>query len=125
MRKGRREYCTLRFGGRRASSALSLLRAFRRLTLLALLLLPAAASAQQEKQFNAATFTLSNGLQVVVIENHRAPIVTQMVWYKVGSADQQRGKTGIAHFLDHLIFKATNELPTPQFSPTITHTHPP
>jgi zinc protease len=84
------------------------------LTLL-VLALPAAASAQ-EKQFNAATFTLANGLQVVVIENHRAPIVTQMVWYKVGSADENRGKTGIAHFLEHLMFKGTKEVPAGEFS---------
>ena len=48
---------------------------------------PLAVRAQDERQFNAKTFTLANGLEVVVIENHRAPIVTQMVWYKVGAAD--------------------------------------
>ncbi len=72
--------------------------------------------ADDGKQFNAQTFTLANGLQVVVIENHRAPIVTQMVWYKVGSADEQRGKTGLAHFLEHLMFKGTKELPPGAFS---------
>jgi zinc protease len=87
-----------------------------RLLALLVLALPAAAWAQQEKQFNAATFTLTNGLQVVVIENHRAPIVTQMVWYKVGSADEQRGKTGIAHFLEHLMFKGTKATPAGEFS---------
>jgi zinc protease len=83
---------------------------------LLMLALPAGALAQQEKQFNAATFTLANGLQVVVIENHRAPIATQMIWYKVGSADEQRGKTGIAHFLEHLMFKGTKEVPGGEFS---------
>jgi zinc protease len=86
--------------------------------LLAVLILaaPLAARAQDERQFNAKTFTLTNGLEVVVIENHRAPIVTQMVWYKVGSADEPRGKTGIAHFLEHLMFKGTKETPPGVFS---------
>lgn len=83
---------------------------------LILLALPAAASADEDRQFNAQSFTLSNGLQVVVVENHRAPIVTQMVWYKVGSADEPRGKTGIAHFLEHLMFKGTKETPPGAFS---------
>jgi zinc protease len=74
------------------------------------------ARAETEKQFDAATFTLANGLQVVVVENHRAPIVTQMVWYKVGSADEARGKSGIAHFLEHLMFRGTKETPPGAFS---------
>ena len=57
--------------------------------------------------FNPETFTHKNGMQVVVISNHRAPIVTHMVWYKVGSADEPRGSSGVAHFLEHLMFKAT------------------
>jgi zinc protease len=77
---------------------------------------PLPARAQGERQFNAKSFTLANGLEVVVIENHRAPIVTQMVWYKVGSADEPRGKTGIAHFLEHLMFKGTKETPPGVFS---------
>lgn len=81
-----------------------------------LLALPAASWAADGKQFNAESFTLANGLQVVVIENHRAPIATQMIWYEVGSADEQRGKTGIAHFLEHLMFKGTKELPPGAFS---------
>ena len=56
---------------------------------------------------NATSFTLDNGLQVVVIPDHRAPIVTHMVWYKAGAADEQPGKSGIAHFLEHLMFKGT------------------
>jgi zinc protease len=78
--------------------------------------LPSLAFAAGAKQFNAESFTLDNGLQVVVVENHRAPIVTQMVWYKVGSADEPRGKTGIAHFLEHLMFKGTKETPPGAFS---------
>ena len=61
--------------------------------------------AAQAAVFNPETFTLANGMQVVVISNHRAPIVTHMVWYKVGSADEPNGKTGVAHFLEHLMFK--------------------
>ena len=59
----------------------------------------------REKIFNAKTHTLDNGLQIVVVENHRAPVVTHMLWYRVGSADEPRGKSGIAHFLEHLLFK--------------------
>jgi len=81
-----------------------------------LLVFTGAAGAAEGRQFNAESFTLANGLQVVVIENHRAPIVTQMVWYKVGSADEPRGRTGIAHFLEHLMFKGTKETPPGAFS---------
>jgi zinc protease len=72
---------------------------------------PAAAA-----MFEAETFTLPNGLQVVVLPNHRAPIATQMVWYKAGADDEQRGKTGIAHFLEHLMFRGTKETPPGAFS---------
>jgi zinc protease len=61
-------------------------------------------------------FTLGNGLQVLVIPDHRAPVVTQMIWYKVGAADEPPGSSGIAHFLEHLMFKGTEEIPTGQFS---------
>lgn len=66
--------------------------------------------------FKPESFTLSNGMQVVVVSNHRAPIVRHMVWYKVGSADEPKGKSGIAHFLEHLMFKATNKLKSGEFS---------
>ena len=66
--------------------------------------------------FNPTTFTLKNGLQVVVISNHRAPIAIQMLWYKVGSADEPAGKSGIAHFLEHLMFKGTPSVPPGEFS---------
>jgi zinc protease len=52
-------------------------------------------------------FLLDNGMEVVVIPDHRAPIVTHMVWYKIGSADEPPGKSGIAHFFEHLMFKST------------------
>ncbi len=65
------------------------------------------------------TFTLDNGLQVVVLPDHRAPVVTSMVWYRVGSADEQWGKSGLAHFLEHLMFKGTKTVPPGAFSQTI------
>src|ERR1700709_2745439 len=66
-----------------------------------------------------ATFTLGNGMQVVVIPDHRTPVVTQMVWYKVGSADETPGKSGLAHFLEHLMFKGTSKHPVGEFSQTV------
>lgn len=54
-------------------------------------------------------FTLDNGMEVVVIEDHRAPVVVHMVWYRTGAADEPRGKSGIAHFLEHLMFKGTDD----------------
>jgi zinc protease len=64
----------------------------------------------------ASTFHLDNGMQVVVIPDHRAPVVTHMVWYKNGSADDPEGKSGIAHFLEHLMFKGTVKHPKGKFS---------
>ncbi len=61
-------------------------------------------------------FTLSNGMEVVVIPDHRAPIVTHMVWYKIGSADEPPGKSGIAHFFEHLMFKGTKNHKPGEFS---------
>jgi zinc protease len=69
---------------------------------------------------NATTFTLGNGLQVVVIPDHRAPIVTHMVWYKAGAADERPGESGIAHFLEHLMFKGTEARPEGEFSKVVT-----
>ena len=63
-----------------------------------------------------AHFTLDNGLEVVVIPDHRAPVVTHMVWYRNGSADDPLGKSGIAHFLEHLMFKGTKAHPQGEFS---------
>ena len=61
-------------------------------------------------------FTLANGLDVVVIPDHRAPVVTHMVWYRNGAADDPLGKSGIAHFLEHLMFKGTKRHPKGEFS---------
>src|SRR5450432_2855409 len=64
-------------------------------------------------------FRLDNGLSVVVIPDHRAPVVTHMVWYRNGSADDPPGKSGIAHFLEHLMFKGTKAHPMGEFSDII------
>ncbi len=78
---------------------------------------PAPAAAVSHKGvFHPATVTLPNGLQVVVIEDHIAPVVTEMVWYKVGAADEVKGKSGIAHFLEHLMFKGTDKIKPGEFS---------
>ena len=69
--------------------------------------------------FGAETFTLDNGMQVVVIANHRAPVVHHSVWYRVGAADEPRGKSGIAHMLEHLMFKGTARTPGGEFSKII------
>lgn len=59
---------------------------------------------------------LDNGLEVVVVPDRRAPVVTHMVWYRVGAADEPQGKSGIAHFLEHLMFKGTDKIPPGEFS---------
>ena len=61
-------------------------------------------------------FTLENGLQVVVIEDHRAPVVVHMLWYRAGSSDEPAGVSGIAHFLEHLLFNQTKTLEAGEFS---------
>ena len=89
----------------------------RLLGLLSLLLVLAAPA--RAAVFDPVTFTLANGLQVVVIENDRAPVVSHMVFYKVGSADEPKGKSGIAHFLEHLMFKGTDTVAPGEFSAII------
>ena len=64
----------------------------------------------------AAEFTLKNGLKVVVVPDNRAPVVTHMVWYRVGAADEPPGVSGIAHFLEHLMFKSTEKIANGEFS---------
>ncbi|WP_299779690.1 pitrilysin family protein [uncultured Roseobacter sp.] len=65
------------------------------------------------------TFALDNGMQVVVVEDHRAPVVQHMVWYRAGSADEPKGSSGVAHFLEHLLFKATDTLEAGELSATV------
>ncbi len=82
----------------------------------ALAMAMAAFAAQAEE---VTTFTLDNGMEVVVIEDHRAPAVVHMVWYRIGSADEPVGASGVAHFLEHLLFKGTDVLEPGEFSATV------
>ena len=81
------------------------------LSLLGLLLLSSSGVIAKAKQFS-----LSNGMQVVVIENKRAPIIAQMIWYNFGSNVEQKGKSGLAHFMEHLMFKGTKKYPDSYYS---------
>lgn len=82
------------------------------LLLLVALFLPRLAQAQEH-------FVLDNGLELVVIEDRRAPVVTHMIWYRVGAADEPPGISGIAHYLEHLMFKATETMAQGEFSATV------
>jgi len=73
----------------------------------------------QPKREPVANFLLGNGMEVVVIPDHRAPVVTHMVWYKIGSADEPPGKSGIAHFFEHLMFKGTTNHKPGEFDATV------
>jgi zinc protease len=77
------------------------------------------AAIHKEKAFNAEEFTLANGMRVVLIENHRAPIVSHMMWYNIGAADEDWGNSGIAHFFEHLMFKGTKTLEPGEYSRTV------
>lgn len=76
--------------------------------------LPAAAAEDQ-----VTTFTLDNGMDVVVIEDHRAPVAMHMVWYRAGAADEAPGVSGVAHFLEHLLFKGTETMAPGEFSAVV------
>jgi zinc protease len=87
------------------------------LTILALLMLAVSPQAHAtQSATRASEFKLENGMDVVIIPDHRAPVVTHMVWYRVGAADEKRGTSGIAHFLEHLMFKSTDKIPVGEFS---------
>ncbi|WP_170789575.1 M16 family metallopeptidase [Ruegeria lacuscaerulensis] len=73
----------------------------------------------EDGQEAVTTFTLENGMDVVVVEDHRAPVVQHMVWYRAGSADEPVGSSGVAHFLEHLLFKGTDTLAPGEFSATV------
>jgi zinc protease len=93
--------------------------AFRALCIVAAALASTAASAAPKSGPDIAQYTLPNGLELVVIPDHRAPVVTHMIWYKVGSADETPGKSGLAHFLEHLMFKGTAKHPVGMFSEVV------
>ncbi len=88
---------------------------FKKLVFALFFTLSAAAAGFAKPDF-VTGFTLDNGMEVVVLEDHRAPVVTHMVWYKVGAADEVAGKSGIAHFLEHLMFKGTDKMAAGEFS---------
>jgi len=79
---------------------------------------PAAPSAQPA-QAKATQFELSNGLKIVVIEDHRAPVVTHMLWFRVGGTDDPPGLSGAAHLFEHLMFKGTKTVPNGELSKTV------
>lgn len=79
-------------------------------------LFSAAPASEAAELYHARSFTLANGLMGVVIEDHRAPVVTHMVWYRTGAADDPVGKSGISHFLEHLMFKGTPSVPANEFA---------
>jgi zinc protease len=83
------------------------------------LLLALPCLAARASELDVSHFTLDNGLEVVVIPDHRTPVVTHMVWYKVGSADERQGKSGLAHYLEHLMFKGTTKNPLGKFTRTV------
>jgi zinc protease len=92
----------------------------RLLAVLAICALPTAALAGSPAAARAVEqFTLDNGMQVVVVPDHRTPVVTHMLWYRIGAADDPYGKSGIAHFLEHLMFKGTANHPGGHFSQQI------
>lgn len=78
--------------------------------------LPAGLRAAEDQ---VSSFTLDNGMDVVVIEDHRAPVVVHMVWYRAGAADEKPGVSGVAHFLEHLLFKGTETMEPGEFSATV------
>lgn len=93
----------------------------RRLTpALPLALMLSASPALADMPPGISHFTLDNGLETVVIEDHRAPVVVQMVWYRIGAADEVAGKSGIAHYLEHLMFKGTDKMAPGELSKTVT-----
>ena len=78
-----------------------------------------ACSQSRDNPQNIKTDTLPNGLEIVVITDKRAPVITHMVWYKAGATDDPDGKSGIAHYFEHLMFKGTNTLASGEFSEKI------
>ncbi len=84
----------------------------------AAVLLPGTAKTQPQG-LQVSEFKLANGMEVVVIPDRRTPVVTHMVWYRIGSADETPGKSGLAHFLEHLMFKGTEKNPAGKFSKVV------
>ncbi len=89
------------------------------LALAAAPVLVSAAGAADKPSLTVSHFKLDNGLELVVIPDRRAPVATHMIWYKVGAADETPGKSGLAHFLEHLLFKGTAKNPAGHFSSVV------
>ena len=85
---------------------------FKKYLVACLFMLPALALANSPTQ----AFKLDNGLKLIVKEDHRAPVVVSQVWYRTGALDEVNGKTGVAHVLEHMMFKGTQKVPAGQFS---------
>src|SRR5262249_62293499 len=79
---------------------------------------PPPANARQTGN-NTFQFALANGMQVLVIPDHRAPVVTQMLWFKVGAVDDPPGISGLAHFFEHMMFRGTKQVPGDLYAQTI------
>ncbi|KCZ64256.1 hypothetical protein L53_07055 [Hyphomonas sp. L-53-1-40] len=75
----------------------------------------ASSAVADESAWTPTVFNLDNGMEVVVVPDHRAPVVTHMVWYKVGAVDEAEGKSGIAHLFEHVMFKETDDLAPGEF----------
>ena len=86
------------------------------LLLALMLMIPSFATAQANPANRVSEFKLANGLVLVVVPDNRAPVVTHMVYFRVGAADEPPGVSGIAHFLEHLMFKSTEKLSSGEFS---------
>ena len=87
--------------------------------ILAALAISSGLAAPAQATDDVTSFTLENGLELVVIEDHRAPVVTHMIWYRTGAADETPGHSGIAHFFEHLMFQGTDDLAPGEFSNTV------
>ncbi len=90
-------------------------RPFYILFVIASVVLSACSQSADELQ-NIKTDRLPNGLEIVVITDTRAPVITHMIWYKAGAMDDPEGKSGIAHYFEHLMFKGTHDHPNGEFS---------
>lgn len=86
---------------------------------LLLLLAPPAVQAEGRHTVKPVEFHLDNGLQVVLIADHRAPVVTHSIWYKVGATDDPPHSHGLAHFLEHMMFKGTDRFPNGVFNEVV------
>src|SRR5271169_5503395 len=132
MRKNRdgtfgvRRHCRTLTIGRRAPTIMSIMRSrpFNGCIRLALCLVMAAALAPLSAMGaplseQVLEKTLPNGLKVILLENHKAPLVTFQVWYRVGSRNEEWGKTGLSHMLEHMMFKGTKKYGPKTFSQTV------